>query len=239
MEGSRQRRWSSGLLVLLLVPGVIRAQYEERSSYEPSVARYVTAGADMRLFEPLGNNPVSDSLGVRFRRVMPMIAFHQGLVDVVLGYAPYTLRGQSRSSVFFGTTVANEFPVTGRRTHTLLIPILLAADYTKAESVGEQRDDFNIGSIGFGGGLKYRYVTPGVELSLHALEVFHFSFEGRGVGTGVSAATLAEGTLLLRDILVADGLVIGYRFRMQTWSMSDRIFRYRTVSHGPYIGVLF
>jgi len=227
------------LLALLLLAGRAGAQYEDQPRFEPFPSRYVSAGLNGEVFSPLGTNPIPDSLAIRFHRLMPMLAYHQGLVDIVFGYAAYQLHGQSRSSVIFSTTVANELSLTGRGQHTLLVPIVLAADFTKAEALGGLRDNFNIGSIGLGGGLRYRFVSPGVEFSIRGLEIAHFCFEGFGVGNGFSAATLGEASLLLKEIPVADGLVLGYRFRQQTWSMSDRTFRYRSVSHGPYLGVMF
>ncbi len=242
MTVKRRDRWVAGTvlgLALLLCPRSLKAQYEDRPTDESPAARYLAAGVDARLFEPGAANTAPDSLSVRFRGAMPMLSFHQGLVDLYFGYAPYTLRGRSRSTVVFGTTVANEFSLTGRGSSALILPLMLAADFTKAESAGIQADDFNVGSIGIGGGLKYRLVRPDLEFSAQVLELFHFSFEGLGVGTGFSPATIANASLLLRDFLVADGVVIGYRFRLQTWSMSDRFFRYRAVSHGPFVGVMF
>jgi len=219
--------------------GTARAQYFERPEYEPSEARYLYAGFMQRDFVPLGSNPVSDSLAIRFKRIMPHIGFHQGMVDVVFGYTTYSLRGVSRSTIFFGTTVATEVPISFSRPHALLLPVMISADFTKAEAVGTERDNFNIGSVGLGAGLKYRFMAGGLEFSVQAAEVASFSFEGLSTQTGFSASTLADAVLHLKDVRIFEGIVLAYRFRLQTWSMSDSRFNYRSISHGPSIGVMF
>ena len=219
--------------------GTARAQYFDRPEYEPSEARYLYAGFLQRDFVPLGSNPVNDSLAIRFKRIMPLIGYHQGMVDVLFGYTTFSLHGVSRSSIFFGTTVATEVPISFSRSSALLLPVMLSADFTKAEAVGSERDNFNIGSVGIGGGLKYRFMAGGVEFSVQAAEVASFSFEGLSTQTGFSASTLADAVLHLKDIRILDGIVLAYRFRLQTWSMSDSRFNYRSVSHGPSIGVMF
>ena len=227
------------LICTCFLAGIARAQYFDRPEYRPSEARYLYAGIMQRDFVPLGSNPVGDSLAIQFKRIMPLIGYHQGMVDIVFGYTTFPLHGVSRSSIFFGTTVATEVPISFSRANALLLPIMISADFTKAESVGSERDNFNIGSVGIGAGLKYRFMTGGLEFSIQAAEVASFSFEGLSTQTGFSALTLADAVLHLTDIRVLEGIVLAYRFRLQTWSMSDSRFNYRSVSHGPSIGVMF
>ena len=232
-------RLASVVLSACVVTGIARAQYFDRPEYRPSEARYLYAGVMQRDFVPLGSNPVNDSLAIRFKRIMPFLGFHQGMVDVVFGYTTYSLRGFSRSSIFFGTTVATEVPISFSRSNALLLPVMISADFTKAEAPGSERDNFNVGSVGIGAGLKYRFMAGGIEFTLQAAEVASFSFEGLSTQTGFSAVTLADAALHLKDISILEGIVIAYRFRLQTWSMSDDRFNYRSVSHGPSIGVMF
>ena len=218
---------------------IVLAQYYDNREYEPSANRFVNVGFMQRDFQPRSSNSNPDSLAIRYDRAMPMIGFRQGNVDISFSYASYTLHGRSRSTIFFGATFANEFPVTGRARTGLLVPVVVSVDYTKAESAGPSRENFNIASGGLGVGLKFRHRASNLDFWIQAVEIVHFSTEGFGAGYGFSAATVGEAILLLPGTLVFDGVALGYRFRLQTWSLNERRFDYRSFSHGPFIGVLF
>ncbi len=214
------------------------AQYYEPPEYAPSSARLLTAGAMQSEFTPRGSNPVDDSLGISYNTLVPFVGFRQGPVDLSVGYSTYRLRGATQSTVFARMVVSFEFKLVGERPSALVLPVVIAGDYTKAEGGGTSRSDFNIGSVGIGAGLKYRYYGGGTDFSIQIAQLIHYSFEGFGTMHGYSAATLVDAVLLLPGVLVLDGVAIGYRFRYQTWSMTDDLFDYRYVTHGPYVGVL-
>jgi hypothetical protein len=88
-------------------------------------------------------------------------------------------------------------------------------------------------------GLKFRVTAPSVEFWIQGAQVLHVAFEGIGAGTGSSSATLGEATLLLPRVAIGDGLVISYRARLQSWSMKNDRFNYRSFYHGPSVGILF
>jgi hypothetical protein len=71
------------------------------------------------------------------------------------------------------------------------------------------------------------------------MEFAQYSSEGFSVGTGFSAATMGDAVLQIRDVGILEGIAVGYRFRLQTWAMSEARFNYRSLSHGPYLGILF
>jgi hypothetical protein len=213
-------------------------QYYEEREYKPTEVRYIYLGALRYDFAPRSSNSAPDSMKISYNKLMPMIGFRQGPVDLFAGYTKFEQRGNSNAAIFFGTVVSTEFPISRGRGSTLVIPVMIAADYTKAESGGPQREDFNVASFGLGAGLKYHLSTESVDFSVHAEELVQYATEGFNVGSGFSAATTADATLILREI-VLNGLAVGYRFRYQTWSMSDTQFNYRAISHGPYLGVLF
>lgn len=223
--------------MLAAVP--VRAQYDEPREYSAGEARFAAAGVVLRDLAPRSGNTAPDSLAIRFTAYMPMVSFHQGPFELGFGYTRYTLNGSSRSSVYVGTTLSNELPVTAGREHALAVPICLSADFTKAEATGVERDNFNTASIGLGVGLRYRYMGRGTEGSVRVIALAHYSFEGLSTGNGSSTGILADAGLILRSVHIGDGIAIGYRFRYQQWSMSDTRFRYRAVHHGPYLGVLF
>ena len=242
---ARQRTLMCGLSAMAVLVGLLtvgpagaRAQYYDEREYRPLEVRYFYLGAMQRYFAPTGSNAAPDSARIDYNRLMPMIGFRQGSVDIFIGYTKFNQRGKSNAAIFVGTVVSTEFPVSGRRGSTLIVPLMFAADYTKAESGGPERDNFNIASLGLGAGLSYRLSTDVLDFSIRAGELFQYATEGLSVGSGFSAATVADASLVLHEV-VLNGLALGYRFRYQTWSMSEARFNYKTVSHGPYLGILF
>lgn len=231
--------WVTVALLSLPAGEQARAQYLDEGDYQPPNARYVFAGLMNTDFKARSSNPVPDQLRTGFSKLMPVIGFHQGMTNVTFGYTQFDLGGATRSSIFLGLTVANDVRISGRGESVLLLPIVLAADFTKAESRGTTIDDFNVGSLGIGTGLKYRYRSRTMEFSIHAIEAIHYSFEGYRGGSGSSALTEAEVSFLFPDVGVLDGIAFGYHLRYQTWSMSEARFDYRSVSHGPFLGVMF
>jgi hypothetical protein len=224
---------------IFLLAGNMNAQYLDTREYELTEARYLAVGFVTRDFAPRASNVLSDSLSIRFNRIMPMISYSQGPAEFYFGYARYQLAGNSKTTILFGGRYGTEAPLVGHRHNVLALPIQLAADYTKAEGLGPSRETFNIASVGLGLGLKYRYVTPGIDLSISAMEFAQYSSEGFSVGTGFSAATMGDAVLQIRDVGILEGIAVGYRFRLQTWAMSEARFNYRSLSHGPYLGILF
>ncbi len=233
------RRISFTIVLAALMCSSLQAQYYERRSYESPQERFIHVGFLQRDFQPRSSNTSPDSLAIKYNRFMPTIGFRQGLFDITFGYTKFSLKSRSREAVFFAATFENEFVLSGKSPSTLVLPILIATDFTKSEGVGDERDNFNIASVGFGGGLTYRCTGESFDFSVRAAEILHFSFEGLNTGSGFSAATIAEATFLLQDAPVFDGIAFGYRFRLQTWSMNEARFDYRSVSHGPFIGVMF
>lgn len=231
-------RWSA-LILLSLVAGTATAQYEEPRDFAPLEARYVAVGVLDREFLPTGSNPLADSTGIRYRVWMPMISFHQGPVQIAFGYSRYTRGGESKEAVHFGTVLTNEVGIGSGRNRSFSLPLCLAADFTKAEAAGPKRDNFNIASLGVGAGVRYQYQSPAVDVGVHALGIIHFAFEGLGTGSGSSAALDCDARVMIKSVHIGDGLVFGYRLRMQRWNMSDETFNYTATSHGPYLGVMF
>ena len=213
-------------------------QYLERRTYEPSLARFVAAGVYAREFIPRSSNDAPDSLVIRYKCLMPFVMFRQGPVDLTFGYTRYDLGGSSRTALFMGAVFTNDIPLAGSRESALVLPLLLAADFSKSESAGADRDHFNVGSVGIGAGLKFRASGDDVDVAFSATGVIHYSFEGYAVRSASSPAFLAEAGALFRRIPVLEGLALGYRFRLQSWATGG-FFDYRTLNHGFYLGVMF
>jgi hypothetical protein len=232
------RRLAACGFILAATAAVCPGQYVERRSYEPSLARYIAAGVFARDFKPRASNDAPDSLLIRYTRLMPFVMLRQGPVDLSFGYAQYPLGGRTKVALFLGAVYTNDVLLSGSRESALVLPILLAADFSKSESAGSDRDHFNVGSVGIGTGLKYRLEGEDVDFSCAAAGVIHYSFEGYNIRSASSTAVLGEVTALFRTIRIAEGIAAGYRFRLQSWSTSGA-FDYRTVNHGLFVGVMF
>jgi hypothetical protein len=191
-----------------------------------------------RDFAPRASNTEQDSVRIRYSRLMPVLSYRQGPVEVQFGYATYTLNGLSRAAVFFGTMFTNDVPIAGSKRSALVVPLMIAADYTKAEAAGPQRENFNVASIGLGAGLRFRRIEEWVDWSVSADAVAHYSFEGFSTGSGFSGAVIAETVAFFPGLGLLDGLIAGYRFRYQSWSLRDGLFDYRVITHGPFVGVM-
>lgn len=213
-------------------------QYFERK-IEPRSDRFLSAGFLVWRFEPRFTNTQADSLRISYRRTMPTIGFRQGLVDVAFGYMRYTLHGQGRSAMFLGLSIARELPMMHAGMSAFMLRVLVSSDYTRAESNGRDTEHFVVGSAGLGAGLTFRLRQSTWEFSLGASEAVHASFESFSTGIGFSAATIGEAVVLLHQLVVLDGIAIGYRFRYQTWNMNNAKLDYRSLSHGAFLGGMF
>lgn len=213
-------------------------QYEEPAEAAPPDWRFLWAGAAFRTFSPLASNTAAPDAVIDYDAVMVTVGLRQGPVDVAIGYASFDQRNESHSSVIVNLLYAFPFPLTGPGRTSLLLPVLVGADYTKAEAAGPERNTFNVASIGAGLGFEVRHRAPSLELSARAGGLAHYSTEAYNFTGGFSAAALGEAAVLLPRIGIGDGLALGYRIRYQTWSMSHEEFNYATFAHGPFLGIM-
>jgi len=238
MHRSRVRAGLAALAVVIVASA--SGQYlEQPRTYVPSDARYLSAGIFARDFQPRGTNSTPDSLAVRYTRVMPLIGFRQGPIEFLFGYTTYDLHGASRAAIYFGVTFAGDYVIAGTREHALVLPMMVDADFTKSESAGTLHDNFNVGSIGLGTGLKYRINSEAIDFSVSAVAIIHYSFDGYNLQTGSSPAAVGEAVAILPGIGILNGLAVGYRFRYQAWTLGAGRYDYKTVNNGIFVGVLF
>lgn len=242
MMPGRRRSVNCSLLFFvcgMFLPAPLHAQYDEPTSMEPLSSRYASLGILQRGFHPRPSNPLGDSAAIQYERIMPLLVFRQSPIEIMLGYTRYTLFGERRDAIFFGATFTQDVIIAGSKNHALFFPVILTTDFTKSEAAGPQRETFNIVSVGGGGGLKYRHVSQDVDFSFSGVFTVLYSSEGLGTGTGVSTVSTAESVLFLKGVALLDGVVLGYRLRNQTWTMSQDKFDYSSFSHGPFLGVIF
>jgi hypothetical protein len=215
------------------------AQYREHAESGPSEARFLSIGYLQRTFDPQASNTLGDTATISYDRMMPVAGLRQGVLDMLIGYARYSLQGESKETILIAANVRQELPLAGGKETMLLAPLMLATDYVKAESAGPQRETFSVASVGIGAGMKLRQVGSGYDASVEVLAAAHYSIDGLGTGSGFSPALIAEAGVFLPDALSFASLAAGYRLRLQSWNMSDDKLDYQSVSHGPYVGVWF
>jgi len=225
------------VLFVFLIPAAARSQYEESNGYEPSEIRMFTAGAEWQDVAPRSTN--TDSSAFRYTRIMPMVGFRQGSAEFTFGYTKFSENNASHSSVFLGTLFTRELFLEGNPKSALILPLVISANYTRTESGGVERNNFSIAAIGLGTGLGYRQTSRSVDASVGVEGIVHYALEGLSTGSGFSGAVIGELAFFFPDAWIGDGIGVGYRFRYQTWSMSEPKFNYRVISHGPYIGISF
>jgi hypothetical protein len=234
--------WSgvtAAFIISCVAPAAVAQYLEQSRSYAPSDARYVSAGMFARDFRPRPSNTAPESLAVSYTRVMPLVGFRQGPVDFLFGYTTYDLHGAARAAIYFGVTFTGDYILSGNRERALVLPFVVDADFTKSESAGTLHDNFDVGSIGIGTGLKYRSNGESVDFSVMAAAIIHYSFDGYSLHTGSSPAAIAEAMALLPEVGILNGLALGYRFRFQAWTLGNGRYDYRTINNGVFIGVMF
>ena len=214
------------------------AQYLEGEAVPVGQERYLRAGVEFRNFRPAGSNTSPDSLRLSYSRPLAVLGFTQGALDIMLGYGTYPWAGASRTTMFVSMTVGAEVPVGTPGPGGLSVPLMLCADFTKSELPPPEKNTFNVGSVGVGGGLAVRTAGRSSRASGRVVAAAHYCIDGFTAGSGFSFATFGEVTLLFPGALAIDGVVAGYRFRYQSWSMTNDWHDYRVFSHGPFIGVM-
>jgi hypothetical protein len=230
----------AGAFIFVCAADAAVAQYlEPTRSYTPMEARFLSGGIFARQFRPRSSNTTPDSLAVSYTRVMPFIGFRQGPVDFIFGYTTYDLHGASRSAIYFGFSYTGDYVLVGNRERALVLPFLVDADFTKSESAGSLHDNFDVGSLGIGTGIKFRSSGESVDFSVMAAAIIHYSFDGYSLQTGSSPAVVAEALVLLPQAGILNGLAFGYRFRYQAWTLGNGRYDYRTVNNGLFVGVMF
>jgi hypothetical protein len=220
-------------------PRLAYAQYIEPVEGLPMESRFVSLGASWWDFAPLGSNVLPDSSAIRFRRVAPKVAYHDGQLDIAAAYTTYTEGGESHPAIYFGGKFGQEIPLSGHRSSALSLPLSALVEFTKVEASGPSRQTFNVGDIGLGAGLRYRSVSRTMQFWVEGGGIAALAFDAYTLGNGFCGAAYAEAALLIGDVGPFKGIAFIYRFRWQSWSMSDHEFNYRSLVHGPELGVVF
>ncbi|MFA6540859.1 MAG: hypothetical protein WCT99_04590 [Bacteroidota bacterium] len=190
-------------------------------------------------FSPLSSNTLTDSSRIKFVSNLPFIEYRELGLRLAVGYQEYSATGQTHSSLSVYAESSNDFSLTGKaEKNGFFIPVIVSANYVNAEAVTPGAKDFEVGSLGIGTGIKYRYFSRSFGIQLSGTGAFHYSSEGFSVEYGSSLSYAGEAVATFPNLFLG-GAVIGYRYQFQNWNMSDASFDYQRFYHGPFIGILF
>jgi len=194
---------------------------------------------NLQNFSPAASSALPDSFRIRFKTNLPFIEYREVSSRIAVGYQEYVLGGRTLSSFSVYLESANDFPITGREHQNgIFIPVKLSANYVKAASPYPGQRNFDVGSIGVGAGLKYRYLSQKIGLQAAGMGAIHFSNVGFGIEYGSQTSLTGEIQLIIPEFFY-NGMIIGYRYDFQQWNMNDTLLNYRRYYHGPFIGIFF
>lgn len=223
--------------LLFLVPAL--AQDFGYTYYSITDFRSLGGSFNFQNFSPIHIPTVPDSARIRFTTNLPSIEYRELNTRVAIGYQEYVLGGRTLSSFSVYMESANDFSITGKEQQSgIFIPIKLSANYVKAENPFSGVKNFDVGSLGIGGGVKYRFLTRTIGFQVYAVGAIHFSNVGFGVEYGSQSSFTGEVQLIIPDVLY-DGILVGYRYESQRWNMNDDVLDYKRYYHGPFVGIFF
>lgn len=200
--------------------------------------RSLGAGAAANTFEARGDNVLSDSLRIQFSTPALFLEYRQMDIRIAVSYSHYTLHGAGMSSYAIYAEGSTDLAIAAGRSGGLYLPFIIATNYVRADGIGSSSSIFDVGSVGVGAGLKYRYLSETFGLQAYAGAVIHYSTVGFSIDHGSSSSGRGELELLFPE-LVWKGAVIGYRVETQQWIMTDAKLNYRRLYHGAFVGLLF
>jgi hypothetical protein len=201
--------------------------------------RSLGVGYNIQNFSPISVNGFPDSLRIRFKTNLPSIEYRELNIRIAVGYQEYTLAGKSLSSFSVYMESGNDFSITSKEGRNgLFIPVKLSANYVKAENPFPNARNFDIGSLGVGAGVKYRFFTQSIGIQVFGMGALHFSNVGFGTEYGSQTSLTGEIQIIIPEIFY-DGMIVGYRYERQQWNMNDAILDYKRYYHGPFVGIFF
>ncbi|MDP1677578.1 MAG: hypothetical protein Q8L88_12030, partial [Bacteroidota bacterium] len=134
----------------------------------------------------------------------------------------------------------NDIALTDRKNQraAFVMPIIVAANYVRAESPNNNSKDFDIGSLGIGTGLKFKHFERSFGVQAFVIGTLYYASEGFSTEYGSQNSVAAEIQCILPE-LIYEGIIVGYRFESQRWNMNNISFNYQRQYHGLFVGFIF
>lgn len=207
------------------------------------LSEYRTLGAayNQQTFSPRSSNTLPDSNRIQFSTALPFIELRQNNGRLSIGYQTYSDRyGKKKESFSVYGETHNDIALTERKNQRaeFVIPIIVAANYLRAESPNNAVKDFDIGSLGLGTGVKFKHFQRSFGVQAFVIGTLFYASEGFSTEYGSQNSVAAELQFIIPQIIY-EGIMIGYRFESQRWNMNDVSFNYERQYHGLFAGFLF
>ncbi|NUN70095.1 MAG: hypothetical protein HUU02_10340 [Bacteroidetes bacterium] len=229
------------IFLMLLSAGILRAQdfgyeYAMLTDYRALGVSYY-----LQQFRPSPGNTLPDSSHIRFSTPMPMAEFRQSDSRLAIGYQTYEdRRGRSREAFSVYASTTSDLPLfpSARSKGNWFIPFMVSATYVRAQSPDAALEDFDVGSLGLGAGVKFKRFTRDLGIEATAAVSLGYASEGFSTDYGTETALTGEVTIILPYVIL-EGVLLGYRYEQQEWNMNNNGLDYRRQHHGAVIGILF
>jgi hypothetical protein len=192
-------------------------------------------------FYPKEKNLTPDLHLSNFSQVIPAIGYRNNSLLIYLGYFSFEANDAPTSELNLVATYSLDFRLLGdRKSYGLFLPILISADYMRVERTGEPGSNrFDVSSGGVGAGLKGILKAGSLRFTILLSSLITYSAVSFSMTYGFSRVDYAEATVGLTHLIRDIGLILGYRYRDQSWSVQDSRYDYFSSWHGPYVGVIF
>jgi len=203
--------------------------------------RALGAGYNQQKFSPRSSNTLPDSNAIRFSTALPFVELRQNNGRLAIGYQIFTdITGKNKESFSAYVETQNDIALSDRKNQkaTFVIPIIVAANYIRAESPNNSVKDFDMGSLGIGAGLKFKHFERGFGLQAFVTGTLFYCSEGFSTEYGSQNSVAAEVQFIIPDIIY-EGMLFGYRFESQRWNMNNVSLNYQRQYQGLFVGFLF
>lgn len=230
--------------ILYLIVVVISSLAAQDFGYEYlmlSEYRAIGASYTQQKFFPRSSNTLSDSTAIRFSTPLPFIELRQNNGRLGIGYQTFSdINGKKKESFSVYGETHNDLALNNRKDQKAVfaIPIIVAANYVRAESPNSGSKNFDIGSLGLGIGLKFKHFERSFGLQVFVVGTLYYASEGFSTEYGSQNSITAEIQCIIPE-LIYEGIIVGYRFESQRWNMNDISLNYQRQYNGFFFGFLF
>ena len=229
------------IAILFLLSVTVHAQDFGMDVTTLSDFRSLGAGMMMQHFQPSSGNPTAPADRIDFSTSVPMIELRQDGGRLSVGWNGFTdARGSARRSLSVYGETHNDLPLGLKlgTMPTLFLPVIVSANYVRADAPSATVGPFDIGSVGIGTGLKFKRF--GRDWGVTTFAAASLLYATRGFSTEYGSQTSLAGEItVIRNGWGLEGVLAGYRFERQVWNMNDARLDYRRLYHLLFIGFLF
>lgn len=229
------------VLLLFILTGPLTAQDFGLEVTPLPDFRSLGVGMMLQHFQPANGNPVAPADRIDFSTTVPVIELRQDGGKLSVGWNGFTdAAGTNRRSLSVYGETHNDLPLGVRvgSMPTLFLPVIVSANFVRADGPSSSIGPFDIGSVGIGTGLKYKRF--GRDWGVTAFAATSILYATRGFSTEYGSQTSVAGEMtVVRNGWGLEGILAGYRFEQQRWNMNDARFDYRRLYHQLFIGFLF